>query len=95
MSTSGGKSGKGGHFGVNYGGGKVDKSGGDSADENASKDSSTNGVGGDENIVVLDDDLEGFVVQVQRFDSNLFHTDLVTVSWESMHVIPNRIRELY
>lgn len=42
---------------------------------------------------MVDDDLEGVAFLVQQFDRNLFDTDVFSVPSESVHVMPNRIRE--
>lgn len=67
---------------------------GDSRDGNTSEYSSDNWGGGDENIVFVDDDLQGVVVQVQKVDRNFFHTHIVSVLSESIRVMPNSMREL-
>lgn len=50
--------------------------------------------GSGDNVVAGDEDLQGLQDEVEELEDNLFKTDLVSVPWASMDVIPNLIREL-
>lgn len=38
--------------------------------------------------------MEGPAFEAEQFDCNLFHTDLVSFTWYSMHLMPNPIRNI-